>query len=71
MNREIILKKAVFGGFDEESVIRCIESLQKQAQENKISRDELDKLNSEISELEAVISEQDTEIERLKAELKK
>lgn len=70
MEKEIVLKKAIIGGFDRNEVINCIAMLQEEAFSNKIDSAEISKLRSKIDELEALLAEKDTEIERLSAEIK-
>lgn len=70
MEKEIVLKKAIIGGFDRNEVINCIAMLQKEASVNRIDSAEISKLRSKIDELEALIAEKDAEIERLSAEIK-
>lgn len=68
MEKEIILKKAIIGGFDRNEVINCIAQLQAQALDAQNEREELERLNRTVAELEAIVAEKDAEIDRLSAE---
>ncbi|MBR3836455.1 MAG: hypothetical protein IKJ69_06710 [Clostridia bacterium] len=70
MEKEIVLKKAIIGGFDRNEVINCIAKLQEEALSAKGEAEELRSLQSRITELEALIAERDAEIERLSAQIK-
>lgn len=67
MEKEIILKKAVVGGFDRVQVMNCIASLQEKANNAKNEAEELNSLKATLAELEQIISEKDAEIESLSA----
>lgn len=69
MKKEIVLKKAIFGGFDRNEVINCIATLQEEALNNKSDPEELKALQATVDELQAQIAEKDAEIERLSAEI--
>ena len=68
MEKEIVLKKAIIGGFDRNEVINCIAQLQAQALDNRGEREEIERLNRTVAELEAIVAEKDAEIDRLSAE---
>lgn len=69
MEKEIVLKKAIIGGFDRNEVINCIAKLQAEAHSAQGEIEELKALQLKVSELEALIAEKDAEIERLSAEI--
>ncbi|MBP3939530.1 MAG: hypothetical protein IK955_08975 [Clostridia bacterium] len=69
MEKEIILKKAVFGGFDCIQVMNCIADLQKRALEAKKDAEKLEVLQATLSELETVMKNQDDEIADLSASI--
>ena len=68
MEKEIVLKKAIIGGFDRNEVINCIAQLQAQAVDNRGEREEIERLSRTVAELEAIVAEKDAEIDRLSAE---
>lgn len=70
MEKEIVLKKAIIGGFDRNEVINCIAMLQEEAFSNKSDNAEIRHLRSKIDELEMLVAQRDAEIERLSAEIK-
>ena len=69
MAEEIILKKAVVGGFDRVQVMNCIASLQEEAQNAKSDAEELKTLQATLQELEKTLEEKDAEIENLSADI--
>lgn len=70
MEKEIVLKKAIFGGFNRNEVINCIAKLQQKAHSAQGNSEELKALEAEVAVLRAQIAEKDAEIERLSAEIK-
>ena len=68
MEKEIVLKKAIIGGFDRNEVINCIAQLQAKAVDNRGEREEIERLSRTVAELEAIVAEKDAEIDRLSAE---
>lgn len=69
MEKEVILKKAIVGGFDRVQVMNCIASLQEEAKSSKNNAEELKTLQATLCELEKVLSEKDAEIENLSANI--
>lgn len=69
MAEEIILKKAVIGGFDRVQVMNCIASLQEEIAGAKNEAEELKTLQATLSELEKVLGEKNAEIENLSASI--
>lgn len=69
MEKEVILKKAIVGGFDRVQVMNCIASLQEEARNSKNDAEELKTLQATLCELEKVLSEKDAEIENLSANI--
>lgn len=69
MEKEFILKKAVFGGFDCVQVMNCIADLQEKALDAEKEAEELKALQATLSELERVMKEKDDEIESLSASI--
>lgn len=67
MEKEIILKRAVVGGFDREQVMNCIASLQEKAKNAKDESEKLSTLQSTLAELEKTLEDKNTEIESLSA----
>ena len=67
MEKEIILKRAVVGGFDRAQVMDCIADLQKKAKNAKDETEKLKKLQSTLAELEKVLNDKNAEIETLSA----
>lgn len=65
MEKEVILKKAVIGGFDCVQVMNCIASLQEKAMGAEKEAEELRELQKTLAELETVLKEKDAEIEEL------
>ncbi len=68
MENEIVLKKAIIGGFNRNEVINCIAQLQNEAYNAQSEREELERLSRTVSELEALVADKDAEIDRLSAE---
>lgn len=68
MEKEIVLKKAIIGGFDRNEVINCIAQLQAQALDARGESEEIEKLRRTVAELETIVAEKDAEIDRLSAE---
>lgn len=69
MEKEVILKKAIVGGFDRVQVMNCIASLQEEAKNSKNDAEELKTLQATLCELEKVLEEKDAEIENLSANI--
>ena len=69
MEKEVILKKAIVGGFDRVQVMNCIASLQEEVQSSKNDAEELKTLQATLCELEKVLEEKDAEIEILSANI--
>ena len=69
MEKEVILKKAIVGGFDRVQVMNCIASLQEEAKNAKNDAEELKTLQATLQELEKVLEEKDIEIENLSADI--
>lgn len=69
MEKEVILKKAIVGGFDRVQVMNCIASLQEEAQNAKSDAEELKSLQATLQELEKTLEEKDAEIENLSADI--
>lgn len=65
MEKEVILKKAVVGGFDCVQVMNCIASLQEKVINAEKEAEELRTLQETLSELENVLKEKDAEINDL------
>lgn len=65
MQNEVILKRALFGGFDRKQVMEYIAYLHSKSNIVKEELTELNDLKSMVSELEAEISEKDNMIDRL------
>ena len=65
MENEVILKKAIIGGFDRKQVMEYIAYLHSKTNAVKEELDELEQLKSTVAELEAEINEKDNMIERL------
>ena len=65
MENEVILKRAVFGGFDRKQVMEYIAYLHSKSNAVKEDLEELEGLKSTVAELEAEINEKDNMIERL------
>lgn len=65
MENEVILKKAIIGGFDRKQVMEYIAYLHSKSNAVKEELDELEGLKSTVAELEAEITEKDNMIERL------
>lgn len=65
MQNEVILKRALFGGFDRKQVMEYIAYLHSKSNAVKEELTELSDLKSMVSELEAEISEKDNMITRL------
>lgn len=61
MENDILLKKRLFGGFDRKQVIDYLNRLQKENSDKSI-KSEIDKLQSEISEIRKTLTEKDVEI---------
>lgn len=68
MNKEYILKKRIFGGFDRRQVIECLAKLQNDYSEHD-KHDEILKLEEKINNLSSSISEKDIELENLRKKL--
>ncbi len=69
MEKEILLKRAVVGGFDRKQVMDCISQLQTRANEAKSGLEELKSLQSTVLELEAIVAQKDNEIGKLSADI--
>lgn len=69
MEKEVIFKKAVFGGFDCVQVINCISALQEKALSAEKDAEELKNLQETLSELENMLKEKDDEIDNLSASI--
>lgn len=69
MEKEVILKKAIVGGFDRVQVMNCIASLQEEAQNAKSDAEELKSLQATLQELEKTLEEKNAEIENLSADI--
>ena len=67
MEKEIILKRSLIGGFDRTQVIDCISSLQEKAANAESEAEALKALQDTIAGLERILSEKDSEIESLSA----
>ena len=67
MEKEIILKRSLIGGFDRAQVIDCISSLQEKAANAESEAEALKALQETIAELERILGEKDSEIESLSA----
>lgn len=65
MENEVILKRAIFGGFDRKQVMEYIAYLHGKSNAVKDELAELSDLKSMVAELEAEIAEKDNMIERL------
>lgn len=65
MENEVILKRAIFGGFDRKQVMEYIAYLHSKSNSVKEELLELEELKSTVAELEAEISEKDNMIDRL------
>lgn len=65
MENEVILKRAIFGGFDRKQVMEYIAYLHSKSNSVKEELDELEKLKSTVAELESEIYEKDNMIDRL------
>lgn len=70
MEKEIVLKKSIIGGFNRNEVINCIAMLQDEVVKSKNEHAEIKSLQSTIDELKMLVAEKDAEIERLSAEIK-
>ncbi|MBP9988986.1 MAG: hypothetical protein KBT46_05750 [Ruminococcus sp.] len=68
MSEEIILKKVLFGGFDNKEVINCISSLQEKISVGEKRRNEFESITEKITALKKLIEEKDAEIEKLKSD---
>ncbi len=69
MDKEIVLKKAMFGGFDRNEVINCIAKLQAEIHNAQTEVEEMKTLQAKVMQLEAQIAEKNAEIDRLSAEI--
>lgn len=68
MNREIILKKNILGGFDRKQVIDCIAHLKADCA-GKASADEIEAAKTAIDTFTKMISQKDVQIKELKSQL--
>lgn len=69
MENEVILKRAIFGGFDRRQVMRYIEYLHFQSGSANERIKELEEIKLKVERLEAELKEKDDTIERLSAEI--
>ncbi len=69
MEKEILLKRAVVGGFDRKQVVDCIAQLQEKANEAKLELEELKSLQDTVASLERIVADKDAEIGRLSADI--
>ena len=69
MENEVILRRAVFGGFDRKQVMDYISYLHKKSNSVKADLEELASLRSTVAELEAEIVEKDNMIDKLNIEV--
>ncbi len=69
MEKEILLKRAVVGGFDRRQVVDCIAQLQKKANEARRELEELKALEEAVASLNATVAEKDAEIGKLSADI--
>lgn len=69
LENEVILKRAVFGGFDRRQVMEYIAYLHNKQNAVKAELEELEHLKSTVAELEAEIAEKDNMIGRLNTEV--
>lgn len=69
MENEVILKRAIFGGFDRRQVMRYIEYLHSQSGSANERIKELEEFKLKVERLEAELKEKDETIERLSAEI--
>lgn len=67
MEKEIILKRSLIGGFDRAQVIDCISSLQEKAANAESEAEALKALQETIADLERILGEKDSEIQSLSA----
>ena len=65
MENEVILKRAIIGGFDRKQVMEYISYLHSKSNAVKAEQDELAELKSIVAELETEISEKENMIEKL------
>lgn len=68
MNKEFILKKRIFGGFNRRQVIDCLAELQTISNESDIHSDIMN-LEEQIKQMLISISDRDAELEELKSRL--
>ena len=69
MENEVILRRAVFGGFDRKQVMEYISYLHSKSNSVKSDLEELDNLRATVAELEAEIVEKDNMIDKLNVEI--
>lgn len=65
MEKEVILKKATFGGFDRKEVMEYIGAIQEKLAKTEAKLGELKTMQERIYELEGIIEEKDAEISDL------
>ncbi len=69
MEKEILLKRALVGGFDRKQVVDCIAQLQEKAHEAKLEFEELKTLEETVASLNAIVAGKDAEISKLSADI--